>query len=45
LWQLYETNAIWHWVIVVVAMLLLVFVLLTGTASVPAVSCRWPQTE
>jgi NADH-quinone oxidoreductase subunit H len=32
LWQLYATNVIWHWVIVVVAMLLLVFVLLTGTA-------------
>jgi NADH-quinone oxidoreductase subunit H len=32
LWQLYATNVVWHWLIVVVAMLLLVFVLLTGTA-------------
>ena len=32
LWELYTTNAVWHWLIVVVAMLLLVFVLLTGTA-------------
>src|SRR5439155_15345064 len=32
LWDLYTTNAIWHWAIVVLAMVLLVFVLLTGTA-------------